>query len=791
MPLNVSRLRYWFAAAAIAALLVVASFYFYARYRYYTGVKEIPKKLGIDVQQSTDTFSLSKSEGGHTIFTIRASKAVQYTEGGRAELHDVTIVVYGRESNRFDQISGSNFEYDQETGNVIAHGEVNIDLEGNAAGQIAATQETPPELKDPIHLKTSGLTFNQKTGLAQTDRRIEFEIPNANGSAVGAKYDSKSNVLTLGSDVHFNTTGPQSAALSARGGMLTKDPRRAVFDFARLDRGTQQLSANKLTLFLRDDNTIEHVLAEGDVQTTTTGPTSMVAKAPTAEFQITGKNVLQSAVMYGGVAVHATGTNAMDAQARRVLLEFDPNAKLQRVRATGDVRVLQLPDESPRVATRPVLKLASASARTGQRLQHAGKPRDLVELTAPALDVYVRGGKVLDHAVTSGASQITIRSQQPGKDNSRTVITAASFTAGFQNNRMTSIHGAPDVRVVQSTPGQPEKVTTSQTLDATFDPSGNISGFVQQGDFKYKEGQPGSKIDRSAWAQNAAYNSVTEILTLDGSPRVVEGGMTTTARQIRLNRRTGDAEALDDVKTTYNELEPQPNGAMLASSDPVHVTAANMVMDRSTMVARYTGQARLWQGGNIIEAPVIVFDRNKRSVTAEAASGHKVSTVLIEQDKKGGSTPISITADKFTYTDKQRRALFQGDVLMRGADNTVTANELAAFLKPREPGNKTASTKAASPRNPLPGAGGPSELDRAVAEGNVVLQQPNRRGTGQKLVYTADGQKFVLTGGSPTIFDAERGTVTGASLTFYSGDDRVLVEGSQKTRAVTNTRISK
>ena len=56
----------------------------------------IPKQLGLDIQQTSDGFSLSKSEGGRTIYTIRASKAVQFKAGGRAELKNVHIVVYGK-----------------------------------------------------------------------------------------------------------------------------------------------------------------------------------------------------------------------------------------------------------------------------------------------------------------------------------------------------------------------------------------------------------------------------------------------------------------------------------------------------------------------------------------------------------------------------------------------------------------------------------------------------------------------------------------------------------------------
>ena len=86
---------------------------------------------------------------------------------------------------------------------------------------------------------------------------------------------------------------------------------------------------------------------------------------------------------------------------------------------------------------------------------------------------------------------------------------------------------------------------------------------------------------------------------------------------------------------------------------------------------------------------------------------------------------------------------------------------------------------------------GQGQLDRIVAEGHVVIQEPARRAEGEKLVYTAADDKFVLTGGSPSIFDAERGKITGDSLTFYKRDDRVLVEGRETSPTVTQTRVAR
>src|SRR5881398_139429 len=96
MPVNPKTLRKWFAATGIALLVIVLGFYAYARYRINRSIQEIPKKLGVDIQQSTKGFTLSKSEGGRTLFSISASNATQYKGSQRAALKDVRILVYGR-----------------------------------------------------------------------------------------------------------------------------------------------------------------------------------------------------------------------------------------------------------------------------------------------------------------------------------------------------------------------------------------------------------------------------------------------------------------------------------------------------------------------------------------------------------------------------------------------------------------------------------------------------------------------------------------------------------------------
>jgi lipopolysaccharide export system protein LptA len=145
---------------------------------------------------------------------------------------------------------------------------------------------------------------------------------------------------------------------------------------------------------------------------------------------------------------------------------------------------------------------------------------------------------------------------------------------------------------------------------------------------------------------------------------------------------------------------------------------------------------------------------------------------------------MEVTSDHLHYEDSQRKAFFNGSVLGRTTDSTLRAQEAVITLRPQ-------AQKAAKPKTA--GTNAPSEVQTIDATGNILLQQPGRRAIGSHLLYTADDEKFVLTGtpgAPPSIFDAEHGQVTGVSLTFYNRDDRVVVDGSNLT-SITQTRLKK
>jgi lipopolysaccharide export system protein LptA len=735
MAFDPKRLRKFFAAGAVLVVMVAFGFYLRGIFKDRGAIPEIPKNIPADVASKASGFNLSKSEGGKQLFTIHAASVEQFKGGGKAALHDVSITVFGRNQDRSDQIYGSEFAYDPAAKIVTAEGEVRIDLEANtpAAAASAATpssQSAAAETRNLIHVKTSGLTFNENTGIAQTKAAIEFRLPEASGSAVGATYDSHGGVLMLKSAVKITSTGERQATITGQSAVITKSPSKVVVQYAKLEEPQRTLSADKVTAFMRDDNTVDRIVGTGNLHASSTGPKAAEINAAEGELQMAGANLARSGILSGGVTFASKGESPADGKAGKVLLSFGPANHVTKARAEDSVQLKQGAD---------------------------GKAQ---ELHAAVLDVFIKNGKKIERAVTSAGPAEIVREQATGK----TTISAGHFETTFNDqNRPVSLYGTPDAKIVDTVSGKPDRVLTSRELTAKFNDKGEIVSADQSGDFHYQEGT------QTATADRAKYAAAEETILLTGSPRVVDSGATLTADSIQLNRKTRNAVAQDNVKTTYTNMTAQPTGAMLASSDPIHVTGSSVNFSSATGVARYT-KARLWQGPNIVEAPTINFDRNKRSLQAQGSQGGQVASVFVQKDKNGKLTPVNVTSDKLSYVDSERKAVFSGNVIVQTQDTTIDSDTVQVILLPRKSQTETQSA---------------SQLDRIESQGDIKIQQGSRKATGTRLIYTAAEEKMVLTGTPnkrPSIFDAERGQITGDSLTFFTHDGRVLVGGGETSQ---------
>ena len=138
----------------------------------------------------------------------------------------------------------------------------------------------------------------------------------------------------------------------------------------------------------------------------------------------------------------------------------------------------------------------------------------------------------------------------------------------------------------------------------------------------------------------------------------------------------------------------------------------------------------------------------------------------------GARQPVTIRADRLEYLDVERKAAYRGHVRMESAGTTLNCDRLDASF-----------TESA--------ADAPSELDHAVADGNVVLFQAGRRGLGQHADYFGREGKVVITGGPPSLYDAQKGFTTGRTLTFFTQDDSLIIEGGSGFRFSPKHRLSR
>src|ERR1700687_4036057 len=109
---------------------------------------------------------------------------------------------------------------------------------------------------------------------------------------------------------------PQAVHLNADHGLISKQPRQVLLTGVRMTREQKQLQSDLAALFLREDNTVDRIVAEGDVRSefhgrslsnskTSNSETSNPethARSDRAELFLTGtRNQLATAILSGNV----------------------------------------------------------------------------------------------------------------------------------------------------------------------------------------------------------------------------------------------------------------------------------------------------------------------------------------------------------------------------------------------------------------------------------------------------------------------------------------------------------
>ncbi len=819
--LTIERMRTLVLAAGALLLLALVAFLAVARWKSHFNLREIPKRLGADIQQEANGVTYTQAHGGHTLFKIHASKVVQLKQGGRAILHDVQIELYSEDGNRVDRIAGNEFEYDQKEGIAKAAGPVEITLmrpdEALAVGSRVIPNRTLKATplgnaaraasQGEIHVKTSGLVFNQKSGVATTPERVEFDITQGSGSSLGATFDPDKGELVLDQDVElYMHRGPDKVSMRARHAQFERDNMLCVMEDAEGNFRDGRATAGRAELLFRPDGSAVSLDATGGFSLTS--PTSAHIAAPRGTLHFDEHNRPRHGTLQGGATLDSTRNGlVVHGAAPTADLAFTPEGLLQHAHLERGVTI------------------HSDQAGSTQN----GEPFNLSrDWRSPLADVDFRStasGQVELASVTgSGGVVISGQTQRANSPVIPSRLAADQVTANFGHRQiLTEVVGTGHAVLEQTTVSGTKQTTSGDRIVAALAPSWAHAGRKEPGAAATTAGeqiqsatvegkvvlvqQTPARIGGPpqpplrATAGRAVYEGAGEWLHLLVNPRVEDGAMQLSADKLDVSQVSGDAFARGNVKATWNgpASNPQRHGTVSAPAismggqAPAHIVASEAQLHRATGEATFRGQARLWQQANSISAPVIVLDRTRQTLVARSADGKdpvrvvmlsagSASPALTAKDQNaarmGHGTPsnspapsvIRIRGGDLKYSEAERKAVMHGapagNVVAETGTATVTSSELELTLLP--PGNHAAPDGSAG------------QVDGVTASGDVSVSSQGRRGTGERLVYSSETDQFVLTGTAshpPTLTDPVKGTVSGTSLIFNSRNDSVSIEG--------------
>ena len=805
-----ARFRNWILIFAAVLVAAIAVFFFRARWLGRRFSSDVPYQLAKTIQQSTQGFTHSESRGGHTIYTLHASKAVQFKSDGHAELHDVSITLYNAQGAPANRIYGRAFDWDPVHGIASALGEVQIDFQGDTASgaQTGNDGSDAGEGKDTVHIKTSGLVFNQHTGLASTTERIEFRLSAAAGSAVGASFNSQTGVAILMSEVTFNSSvGGSPFSVRARHAQFDRQTRLLYLLQEVTDFDDNHGSSDQATIAFREDGSAYQVEAQGNV--VLIGSQGQKINTRKAHIDLGAKSEPQQVKVDGGVLYVANSQgHQMHGSASSGTLLVGPQMTLRHAQMRDAVSLV---DVQTFAVTTPGKNKSNMPESSSRQLQATQVDVDFV--TGPDRSPQV------NHILAVGGSRLnvhTIYSNTPPGD---TTVQGDQLFATLNGDEvLTSVRGTGHTGLADITPGGVKQSSTGDNLLLTFSPAqaalkrsgsgktavtdasapqavAQLQSAVQQGHVTLTQGT--APAISTAVAERADYDAVSQIMKLSGSPSVRNASGELSAASIAMERTTGNAEASGGVKATYHQSSKQP-GVAFSGSGPVHVVADHAHLDHAMDVATFYGKggdpARLWQASDSVVAPVIELSQEKSTLLARGVGGEASAVAAIFTSepgsqahpvKPGQNATTSVTrvlSRVLLYTDSAHKATFSGGVVAQTSTGTVRASSMDVYLAPSgtQPADKTADPQS-------------NKIERIVARGGVQLMQPGRKGTGDELTYTAANGQFLLIGTSaapPRMSDQAHGTVTGTSLIFNDRDDSVIVSGGS-SKVVTETRVAR
>jgi len=844
-----ARYARWAAFAAVAISLLVVGVYVQRAIRRSRAFRALPAMVASSIQQQSANFTYSDVEQGRTVFTIRASRATQFKDQSRALLEDVWISVYGREGNRNDNIHTRQCNYEPLSGGIRCEGDVQIDIQSADPTTNNAANPSATPASETLRVRTRDLSFNRGTGEASTSAPADFTFAQGTGHAVGINYSTSDSVIHLEHAVTFDLdasdrTGGLPVSASGSSLEIQRNQHLVVLNGpATLRQGSRELSAGKISIALDQNYRAQKLTAEQSPSIhgeEGAAKFSLLAKTFGAMLQADG--AVESLVADGsvvGTRQSPAGTDRFSAAHVEVAMLPEGNL-IREINATGGVAA-QSQQASQQVPPKgsqqvPQQNEDSRSLKT-EALRvvfaaPAAPPSDLKGATpqpangSPAAAFPSAGAQRIESFETLAPATLESKT-----GNETTELGAQKLVAQFDDDgHLDKLLGHSGITLRRQTDNGTPQLSSASELVATLAAGGQWDTLDETGNVRFQQ------ADRQATAAHATANRSTGSILLEGSPVLADSMSRTTAGRVEINQQTGDIHATGGIVSTYFAA---PAGSTAGSapvnlgSGPAHISSETLSGSTTSGHVIYSGGARLWQGDSSLNSDRIEVWRDDKKLEA---SGHVLaafpqSSGLVSVPSLSNISASSVSAPKsqaapetsgpglwqvhaplLTYWSDSAKAHLEGGVTAVSSQGSMQSRTLDVFLNPAKPDSPASST------NPAPGPSGPTaaigsqiggqvagqatggqiagqaagQLTRLLAQGHVVILQGDRGATAEQAEYTAADQKFVLSGGHPTITDPQTGTITtGASLTFFVASDTISIDSQNGLRTLTKHRVAK
>ncbi|HJZ81086.1 MAG TPA: LPS export ABC transporter periplasmic protein LptC, partial [Pyrinomonadaceae bacterium] len=644
-----------------------------------------------------------------------------------------------------DQIVSDRAIYDQKKGLLQCLGNVQI------------------ETHDALKVKTQSLLFNENTKIAETAEPVIFERENVSGQSTGALVDNDKKRLELRSAVAVTVQPEAFKDQQAKDAKPLKGARakpvvihsaQAVFEQSTMrltfsggataEQEQDVMSGDTLTAILNDKKKLEKIEMRGNSYLRSMDPGHAAeAHAIDMDFYLDSDQRLTRA--YGQRDIRAQTLNADSDVQLSGANTLDVNFQAQ-----GDQSLLK----EMRADGRSTATMSAPKSR-------ANDPRAASKrLTADAITMnWHVNGKDLEKAEAVGNAELYVEPVQKTAKNDRKTLTAPRldcdfFESGNIARHCTATGGAKAIfEPFQPSEKHGTRTLTSQKMAAVFvRETQDVDRVDATDEAKFNE------LDRNGTANSISYTAADQTVRLrGGDPTVWDSRARTKAVEIDSNSESHVSVCRGKVQTTYYSQE-QTNGAtpFKKVKSPVYLAGDRAEMNHDSGRAVYSGGARMWQDDNYVRGDSITLYREEKRMESW---GHVQSALYQAQQKNGNSTevvPVFATAEFMRYSDPERLLHYETNVDIKQGTDRMTSAIADVYLQKEV-----------------------NEVERTIAQKNVTIIQPGRRGTGDWCQYTTADEVAVLTGNPAHVEDAEQGTTDGNRLTMYRRENRVVADDAR------------